>query len=222
MLTTHFHLSIKVDFDQNSLIGSNTLNLTAQADGVTQLVLDFQGININNVQEVDDKGVFQTSTYTSVSGRFGNALIITLRKTLANMTQTAVRVTYNTTSEARAMNWLTKEQTATKKLKYLFTQCEPIECRSVAPFQDTPSIKSTYSSDVTVLQPYIVKMSANETAPVNNTDGTTTFFFRNDIKMPSYLVAIAVGNLAVKPAGPRATIIAEPGVDVLDFYANEL
>jgi leukotriene-A4 hydrolase len=65
-------------------------------------------------------------------------------------------------------------------------------------------------------------MSANETAPVNNTDNTTTFNFQNNIKMPSYLVAIAVGNLAVKAAGTRATIIAEPGVDVLDFYANEL
>jgi leukotriene-A4 hydrolase len=48
--------------------------------------------------------------------------------------QTQVRVYYYTTNEARAMNWLTKEQTATKVLQYLFTQCEPIECRSVAPF----------------------------------------------------------------------------------------
>ena len=65
-------------------------------------------------------------------------------------------------------------------------------------------------------------MSANETAPVNNTDNTTTYNFQNNIKLPSYLVAIAVGNLRVKPAGPRANIIAEPGVDVLDYYANEL
>ncbi len=65
-------------------------------------------------------------------------------------------------------------------------------------------------------------MSANETAPVNNTDNTTTYYFQNNIKMPSYLVAIAVGNLAVAPAGSRANIIAEPGPDALDFYANEL
>jgi leukotriene-A4 hydrolase len=120
------------------------------------------------------------------------------------------------------MNWLTKEQTATKELQYLFTQCEPIECRSIAPFQDTPSIKSTYSADVTVQSPYIVKMSANETEPTNNTDGTITYHFNNEIKMPSYLVAIAVGNLRVKNVGPRANVIAEPGAKYLDFYANEL
>lgn len=118
------------------------------------------------------------------------------------------------------MNWLTKEQTATKVLQYLFTQCEPIECRSIAPFQDTPSIKSTYSADVNVKSPYVVKMSANETEQTNNTDGTITYHFNNQIKMPSYLVAIAVGNLAVKKAGDRATIIAEPGP--LDDYAKEL
>jgi len=73
---------------------------------------------------------------------------------------------------------------------------------------------------VNVKTPYVVKMSANETAPTNNADGTITYHFNNQIKMPSYLVAIAVGNLAVKQAGPRATIIAEPGP--LDDYAREL
>jgi len=47
--------------------------------------------------------------YTQSYGRFGNALIVTLLKALNNQTQIAVKVTYNTTSEARAMNWLTQE-----------------------------------------------------------------------------------------------------------------
>ena len=33
---------------------------------------------------------------------------------------------------------------------------------------------------------------------------------------------MAVGNLAVKEVGPRASVIAEPGVEYLDRYANEL
>lgn len=40
--------------------------------------------------------------------------------------------------------------------------------------------------------------------------------------MPSYLLAIAVGNLAVTVVGPRASVISEPGEKFLDFYANEL
>jgi leukotriene-A4 hydrolase len=120
------------------------------------------------------------------------------------------------------MNWLTKEQTATKVLQYLFTQCEPIECRSIAPLQDTPSIKHPYSANITVKTPYVVKMSAQEYSSVNNNDGTMTFRFHQDIKVPSYLIALAVGNLAVQVVGPRASVIAEPGVDYLQFYAHEL
>lgn len=35
ILTTLFHLELSVDFGKSSLIGSNTINLTATADGVT-------------------------------------------------------------------------------------------------------------------------------------------------------------------------------------------
>jgi leukotriene-A4 hydrolase len=75
---------------------------------------------------------------------------------------------------------------------------------------------------MTVVDPYIIKMSAHDYVPTKNKDGTTTFSFHQDIKIPSYLLALAVGNLATAPAGPRATIIAEPGADYLDKYAKEL
>jgi hypothetical protein len=42
-------------------------------------------------------------------------------------------VTYETDSTSMALNWLTPEQTLGGKLPYLFTQCEPIHCRSLAP-----------------------------------------------------------------------------------------
>lgn len=41
IFTTHVHLEIKVDFNQSSIIGSNTLNMKALADGVSIVVLDF-------------------------------------------------------------------------------------------------------------------------------------------------------------------------------------
>lgn len=81
-------------------------------------------------------------------------------------------------------------------MPYLFTQCEPIHCRSVAPMQDTPSIKSTYEANVQVQNQFIVKMSANETDPTDNQDGTKTYHFSCTIPIPSYLLAMAVGNLA--------------------------
>lgn len=49
MLTTHFHLNFTVDFDKQSLIGSNTLTVKALKDDVNSLILDYQGIIISGV-----------------------------------------------------------------------------------------------------------------------------------------------------------------------------
>ena len=65
-------------------------------------------------------------------------------------------------------------------------------------------------------------MSANETTPTPNDDGTTTYHFRNDIKIASYLLAMAVGNLSYVSTGKRTGVISEPGPDALDRYAKEL
>ena len=42
----------------------------------------------------------------------------------------------------------------------MFTQCQPIACRGVAPMQDTPVYKTTYSAKVAAEPGYVVKMSA--------------------------------------------------------------
>lgn len=134
-----------------------------------------------------------------------------------------VKLTYYTTTDSQAINWLTEQQTSTKTLKYLFTQCEPIHCRSIAPMQDTPSMKTTWTAFVTVKNPYVVKMSGNETAPVvDKVKGTTTYQFDSVIPVPSYLLAMAIGNLAYTRIGKRTGVIAEPGKDTLDRYVTEL
>jgi leukotriene-A4 hydrolase len=75
----------------------------------------------------------------------------------------ALKLYYTTNENTTAINWLTPAQTAGGVLPYLFTQCEDIACRSVAPMQDTPAIKVTYDSQITVKNDFVVKMSANET-----------------------------------------------------------
>ena len=54
-------------------------------------------------------------------------------------------------------------QTAGKRFPYLFSQCQPIYARSMAPLQDTPSLKITYSARVTSVLP--VLMSALRVSP---------------------------------------------------------
>lgn len=141
----------------------------------------------------------------------GNALEITLKENCTVGKDEKIRITYNTNNNSLAINWLTPAQTAGKKLPYLFTQCESIACRSLAPMMDSPAIKITYYAKVTVDSQFVVKMSANETMILNNsTTNKTEYYFRNQIKMPSYLIAIAVGDLEYRSLGNRVGVITEP------------
>ena len=113
------------------------------------------------------------------------------------------------------MNWLKKEQTDGGKQPYLFTQCEPNYCRSFAPLQDTPAIKATYSAKVTVMKGVNVVMSAERVGDAPTPVGTDKqmFEFKLDIKIPSYLLALAVGDIKVVELGtePHPTyLICEP------------
>ena len=130
-------------------------------------------------------------------------------------------VHYTTNEKTTAINWLEPSQTAGKNLPYLFTQCETIACRSIAPMMDTPSIKITYDADVTVSEEFVVHMSANLTGvmPLPTTK-QKVYSFKNQIKMPSYLIAIAVGNLEQKEVGRRCSVITEP--EQMDMVSKEL
>ena len=97
-------------------------------------------------------------------------------------------------------------------MPYLYTQCEDIACRSVAPMMDTPAIKITYGAFVTVpTEPkFVVYVSANATGAPLMRNNQTTYGFYNQIRMPSYLIAIAVGDLEYQSTGRRTGVITEP------------
>jgi len=63
--------------------------------------------------------------------------------------------------------------------------------------QDTPAVKMPYNATVIAKKELKVHMSANTTGNITFNDTHTAWTFENQIKMPSYLIAIAVGDLAV-------------------------
>ncbi len=118
-----------------------------------------------------------------------------------------ITLEYETTDKCTAVQWLTPAQTVGKKHPYLFTQCQAIHARSIFPCQDTPAVKITYSAQVTVPDGLTALMSALPLSFVGN-----VFSFDQPVKIPSYLVALAVGNLKGIKVGPRSTVWSEPEV----------
>ena len=77
---------------------------------------------------------------------------------------------------------------------FLYTQCQDIACRSLAPLQDTPSNKFKWEAKVNVKEGLTAFMSADSTG--NETfNGRSIFYFSNQVPTSSYVLALVVGNL---------------------------
>ncbi|XP_050440374.1 leukotriene A-4 hydrolase isoform X2 [Adelges cooleyi] len=129
-----------------------------------------------------------------------------------------IRITYETSKCATALQWLLPEQTFGKIHPYLFSQNQPAHARSMLPCQDTPSIKSTYSAKITVPKPLMALMSAVPTETVDCGD-KRQFLFQQTVPVQSYLIAIAVGNLVSKTLSPVSKVWCEP--ELIDKAAYE-
>ena len=88
----------------------------------------------------------------------------------------------------------------------MFTQPEPIAARGWIPLQDTPQVRVTYTAHIHTSNDVIAVMSARFD-PKAKRNGEYVFEMRDAI--PSYLIALAVGDLRFKETGPRTGVYAE-------------
>ncbi|KAF9975726.1 Leukotriene A-4 hydrolase [Actinomortierella ambigua] len=205
--TSHIHINLNVNFSSKILAGSAELDIEAIADNVSHLILDTSFIDIHAVSA---GGAPLKYALQDRDEKFGSALKIELASTLNKGDKTKVHIDYATTQNCTAAQWLEPSQTVGKKHPYLFTQCQAIHARSLVPCQDSPSVKLTYSANIKA--PLRAVMSAVSTGEEAHADGTTTYKFVQKTRMPSYLIALAVGNLEGRSIGPRSTVWTEPEV----------
>jgi leukotriene-A4 hydrolase len=119
-----------------------------------------------------------------------------------------VKIDYETSPDASAIQWLAPVQTKGGKHPYLFTQCQAIHARSMLPCQDAPSVKATYDAKVSVPKDLVALMSAERGEVIENGD-KKTYCFSQKIGISSYLIALAVGALVSRDIGPRSKVWSE-------------
>ena len=203
---THLDLDLNIDFPHKQLDGQATLKLDWTNPKAQALVLDTRDLKIAKVEAVDAAGKATALKYALAPAdkQLGSKLTIQAPQHPAQ-----VRIAYTTAPTASGLQWLTPEQTADKKLPFMFSQSESIHARSWVPLQDSPAIRFTYSAHVAAPKEVRVTMSALNDAK-HALDGD--FRFDQPHPIPSYLLAIAAGDIAVKETGPRSAVYAEPSV----------
>ena len=209
---THVALDLTVDFDARRLAGTATLDIDRRPDA-KEIVLDDAGLEI---QSVSDGSKHPLPFKVGVKDpNLGSPLTIGLQPDTRRLI-----ITYKSAPDAGALLWLTPDQTAGKKMLFLFSQGEAIENRSWIPTQDSPGIRQTWEAAIHVPAGMTVVMSAPRVEQPITQGGESVFNFRMDHSVASYMIAIGVGDLAFKSLGPRTGVWAEPVT--LDAAAREL
>ncbi|GAA5993250.1 hypothetical protein JCM10908_004532 [Rhodotorula pacifica] len=213
--STDLQLDWTVDWSQRIVRGTATHTLKARKDGVDKVVLDTSYLAIKKCyldsHKTDDLSFTLPAKRHPV---LGSALTISLPSPLARNDEVTISIDYSTTDECTALGWLNSEQTDSKKYPFMYSQCQAIHARSLLPCMDTPAVKATYTARVKSTLP--VLLSAQRTSPpledgVPPIDGTEhSYTWEQKIRIPSYLIAIAGGELAFRPLGKRTGIWAEP------------
>jgi aminopeptidase N len=187
------------------------------------LILDTRELTVTEVTE-KAQGVLgaMSKTETTWVGRpfhferkdpiLGQALVIELPP--SNKATEFIRIEYETSPTAPGLQWVAARETAGRRQPFVYTQSEPIGTRSWIPLQDTPQVRMTYTATIHTSSDVLAVMSAK-----NDPDGlgrpakrNGEYAFVMPDAVPSYLIALAVGDLAFKATGPRTGVYADKSV----------
>jgi leukotriene-A4 hydrolase len=208
VVVKHLALELALDFSQKTLNGTAALHLQWLDPEATTLILDSRELAVERVEGLARDGTWQPLSYTFGANDpiLGSPLLIAINDA-AQPSQ--IRLTYHTAPTASGLQWLSAEMTLGKQQPFMFSQSQQIHARSWVPLQDTTMVRFTYEAHITTPTSVMAVMSANND-PTAVRDGDYSFAMPQPI--PSYLLAIAAGDLQFQAINQRAGVWAEPGM----------
>jgi len=221
IIVTHISLDLDINFDNKVISGSATLDYLKKDAKADKLILDTKDLTINKVTNA--QGDLPFELIPDVKGVLGTALIVDLPdhgslSAEGSLPAEGSRITieYATSPSASGVQWLTPTQTSGGKHPFLFTQAQATHARSFIPLQDSPQVRVTYDATIRTPKDLVAVMSASNDP---NTERDGVYEFNMPQAIPSYLIALAVGDLKFKAMGLRTGVYAEPAL--LDAAAAE-
>ena len=214
----HIHLELDVDFKRKILHGHVELTLEKIDPKAKSVILDARNLTVSKVLlggADNDKLVFE---YNSSHSKIGDKLEVFLPSN--GDKKPFINIFYSTSPTSPGLFWLTPKQTAGQKSPFMFSSSFAILARSIFPCQDSPSVKSPYTATITY--PSDMGLTVLMSAPIfsgksiSNKPNKEEAKFTQQIPVPTYLIAIAVGDIKSQKIGPRSHVWGETSEIVAD------
>ncbi len=204
----HLNWKAEVDFEQQ-MIRANATYTIDNVRNVDSIYLDIRNLKIKEISDGEKKLAYSENFKDEV---LGSELAIEIHENTGK-----ISIEYETTEGSDALQFLSPIQTADKKSPFLFTQSQAILARTWIPCQDSPGIRFTYQAEVKVPQGMLALMSAKNPVELNP-EGI--YHFTMERPIPSYLLALAVGDIQYQKLGEITGVYAESSV--IEAAAYEL
>lgn len=208
--TEHLHLDLNINFDEKIISGVARHEM--KNNDADKAIFDMQAMSIDSIT-TGRKDNEKTVEYSI--GESDELLGAPLTVDITPSTQ-QVNIYYQTSPEAQALDWLDPSLTGSGKHPFLYTQGQAILTRSWVPVQDTPGNRFTYTADLQVPSELLALMSASNPTSKNESG---SYSYEMSQPIPSYLLALAVGELEYAQLGEQSGVYAEP--HMIDAVASE-
>lgn len=199
---THLSWDAEVDFEKHEIIGVASYDID-NIKGIDRILFDTKDLTIHKVW-LDDSLETQWSIGPDDPIK-GAPLEVEITPETKQ-----VHIAYNSSPNAGALLWVEGEK------PFLFTQSQAILARTWIPCQDSPGVRYTYDATVKVPKDLLALMSATNPTEKNETG---VYHFKMEQPIPSYLMALAVGDIEYREIGPHTGVYATP--DLIDAAAWE-
>ncbi|RYP18112.1 hypothetical protein DL765_004124 [Monosporascus sp. GIB2] len=202
----HTTVNFKVNFDKQRLEGSVLLELESLTDKESkEIILDTNSLSVLSVKLNSSDSDWMVKDRVAP---YGSPLHVSVPSGASLGEVVKLDIGLETTKDCAGLQWMTPSQTGNKKHPYVYSQCQAILARSILPCQDTPDVKSTYTFNIT--SPLPVVASGIPVPSDTAGEGDKLFRFEQKVPIPSYLFALASGDLATAPIGKKSVVVTGP------------
>ncbi|KAI1845130.1 hypothetical protein JX265_002785 [Neoarthrinium moseri] len=205
-LTKHTTVNFRVNFEKQRLEGSVTLDLESLTDKESkEIILDTNQLHVSSVKLNASDSSWQLKDKVEP---YGSPLHVSVPDGASKGEIVKVDIAIETTGHCTGLQWMSPAQTGNKKHPYVYSQCQAILARSIFPCQDTPDVKSTFTFNIT--SPLPVVASGVPVPSDTSGEGDKLFKFEQKVPIPSYLFALASGDLETARIGKNSVVAAGP------------